>query len=427
MGQAQSECKGLSPRECVLQRKQRKIKKEEEEDRKASDAPEFADLHVPECPCCKAAHWQAPHRTSEPIRAAREAIMDAVAHKNGDKVVRIFETFRSGPLLQLKISIDVHACATVVGHALTRGLFGACVDMVVLVFDVLNEEQRERLLKHFKTYRAHGNVVHVLSDVDDTLFASKMGGSDKAYPNHHWYPGVMELLCQLSNSYVTLLTARPQGALERSLVKKMLKFGVRAHTLADTLGGIVMEGVPSVVRVARSTDTIAHYDRFRANKLDAAEKMGAVFPEYRFIFFGDVGQGDLAAGMQMLQSTKLSRQMLGVFIHDITRDATHFQGLSRKRIPEIAAWFPELLPTLANPRLTVFTHYPDAVLRAWEMGCLTTTQALKVIAAAQTTATAMKHRLTADTATLQIEMIAGLLGSLRSASSHIVTAASTSK
>ncbi|OQR81632.1 hypothetical protein THRCLA_11563 [Thraustotheca clavata] len=149
-------------------------------------------------------------------------------------------------------------------------------------------------------------LVKIISDIDDTLYP---GWADTRYPSHKLYPGVSHLYRSVSRGVekapsVTFLTARPRGwfSLGRSLTADhLVSLGVNNPTV---LNGSV-PGLMSNEKIAKL-------------KLQNFERYATLFPEYKFVFFGDCGQGDALLASQLLRLHP--DKVLGVFIHDITPD-----------------------------------------------------------------------------------------------------------
>lgn len=178
-------------------------------------------------------------------------------------------------------------------------------DLVELLFhDIDDEAVRTAILGHLaaealvagatgETGGPHVSLsprrLKVLSDIDDTLYAN---WKDKRYPGKTVYPGVRQLYAELSGSplepagaVVTFVTARPgdrlglvEGATRRSLAERGLP---RARVLAGAFTRLVGNDLIA-------EEKLANFERYRR-----------VFPECRFVFFGDSGQGDVVFGEQM--------------------------------------------------------------------------------------------------------------------------------
>ncbi|KAF0775937.1 hypothetical protein AaE_000363 [Aphanomyces astaci] len=131
-------------------------------------------------------------------------------------------------------------------------------------------------------------LIKILSDIDDTLFA---GWVDARYPGHTLYPGVTTLFqcmsrgVDCSNPSVTFLTARPRG---------WFSFG--RNLTADRL---VSLGLANPTVLNGSVRTGVNPQKIAGLKLDNFVRYTSLFPEYKFVFFGDSGQGDALLASQM--------------------------------------------------------------------------------------------------------------------------------
>jgi len=201
-----------------------------------------------------------------------------------------------------------------------------------LVFTAItNSERRQSLLSHFRNEAEKSGPVSrrkVLSDIDDTLFAN---WSDERYPRGTVYPGVLEFLRQISRTNnenngnisgllnpsdevgntidsgegdVTFITARPQG--------------FRGTLLASTYNKLVKVGAPEDLTILPGTTRaiVGTNKDIAERKYENFKQFRELYPEYRFVFIGDSGQGDLMLLECMLEHH--SDVVLGGFIHDVT-------------------------------------------------------------------------------------------------------------
>lgn len=193
-------------------------------------------------------------------------------------------------------------------NTIDRG--GDHCDLLELVYsDIDNREIRAEILHHLKTRSAHFSrvPVRILSDVDDTLYASL---HDKRYPTASLYPGVVALHEEIQSSAqwedspvaaLVLLTARPRdkmGIVERWTQRQMLKKGLPEMTV---LSGTLFD--------LRSHQAMA--DR----KLVNFQMYQELYPEYEFLFFGDSGQGDALLGKMMME--QFAQRITAILIHQV--------------------------------------------------------------------------------------------------------------
>ncbi len=171
----------------------------------------------------------------------------------------------------------------------------------LIYVDVDNEIYREAILNHIAAEGASlGNVgVKVLSDIDDTIYASL---HDESFPKDSLYPGVRELYKQLGN--LTFLTARP--------FTRIGYYEAETHQLLDRMEFIERSLLMGSLSALLTPELMG---RKKALNFNIYEKL---FPEFRFIFFGDSGQGDILTAT-LIQKSHLER-VSSALIHDIRID-----------------------------------------------------------------------------------------------------------
>lgn len=188
------------------------------------------------------------------------------------------------------------------------------------------------LLAEIKQNALHNNSIpHILTDIDDTLFPNCNGifetfGSDTSWSSLKPYPGV-KLFYELF--YKNLTTEETQYSTILTGTPACFK-GQRIHneTIKDTLGhnfGFIQgfdrkrDALYSLCKgmyeqpfykFAPSATDLAHikFNRFKQYK--------ALFPEYKLLFIGDNGQGDLLAGKKIIEEDPSAQ----VFIHNLLKN-----------------------------------------------------------------------------------------------------------
>ncbi|RHY39370.1 hypothetical protein DYB30_002750 [Aphanomyces astaci] len=171
----------------------------------------------------------------------------------------------------------------------------------------------------------------VLSDVDDTLESSGgmwPAGGDQSYPRHTVYPGVITFYRELdlgpnnmaasSSTWedgrlgnLTFISARPHVYKDLSEKKSIKKFdrlhSTRGlHCLPSMLAGSVASGTAFVVKGDLEPMALKKFDNFR--------EYYAIYPEYKHIFIGDNGQGDVRAA-QLIADTYGSSVLEAGYFH----------------------------------------------------------------------------------------------------------------
>jgi hypothetical protein len=192
----------------------------------------------------------------------------------------------------------------------------------------------------------NANRVKILSDVDDTAWSSGgvfPAGCDAQFPRHRLYPGVTALYCALDVGRddrdclqriaaqpatrrlgtaafpvlwprefpcnLAFLSARPHVYKDVAEHKSYARFkqlreqrdnGTRLHGSPTLLPGDVDSGVRFVA---------GYFEPMAQRKFFNFERFRRIFPEFRFVFVGDNGQGDVrAAELMMEQQQTLQKQ-----------------------------------------------------------------------------------------------------------------------
>lgn len=183
-------------------------------------------------------------------------------------------------------------------------------DLEGLVFgDIDDPGIRAEILDHIAEQAADVDTGEskVLCDIDDTVLCAL---HDRRYPRGTIYPGILALLEALdrgpdddpcSTGDLTFVTARPGDALgliENHTRATLRRAGVATHSvLTGTLAALVTHDLMAGQKIAN----IDHYRQ--------------LFPEYRKLFIGDSGQGDIRVGELLLE--RFGHVVDIVVIHDV--------------------------------------------------------------------------------------------------------------
>lgn len=183
-------------------------------------------------------------------------------------------------------------------------------DIEALVFsDIDDESIRATILNHIAAEASgvHPGEAKILCDIDDTVSAVL---HDRRYPRGTVYPGVLALLDALdrgptdegfSLGDLTFVTARPGdvfGLIENHTRATLRRAGVASHSvLTGTFAALASHDMMA----ARKIVNITHYH--------------ALFPEYRLVFIGDSGQGDVTVGELIRE--RFPDAVDAVLIHDV--------------------------------------------------------------------------------------------------------------
>jgi hypothetical protein len=192
-----------------------------------------------------------------------------------EKVLRaLFLSEVGTSLTELKLRIDTSD----VGHDLLS-LLTSDIDAPELRFDILKHFREQVALPKDPARRP----LRVVSDIDDTLYSSL---KDARHPRGTLYKGVLELFASLSELPPIFLTARPElvlNLLERLTHRQLRRYGLDKPT-------VLSGSLPGLLGHRRMAEQ-------KARNLTSYTEM---YPEFRFLFFGDSGQGDMAFAESLL-------------------------------------------------------------------------------------------------------------------------------
>ena len=381
---------------------------------------------------------EAPWRTVELICndlsklnvTARAILVDAIQKRGVNRnaaaellIKRLFLESKGEMLVQLKNMTD---------------LGGDYQNLYKLIYsDISSEHTRNDILEHFKSEAGmmarsanekHGIPLHeykygvkILSDVDDTLYSSGgkfPAGIDKEYPKHQLYPGCLNFFRSLDKIYdvtdsqgvgvegtpsdvdesecnLVFLSARPHAykdmAEEHSyrLFKGLVREG-KMHVIPTLLPGRLKQGLQAVL-LYPFKKTLA-WKAVGELKFKTFENYSKMYPEYKYVFCGDDGQGDLLAGE--LMSKHYPGSVLAVFIHRVVEKgkALHTQVLESRgetllgeslKSPDRSASWNELSETIwPGSNIYVTETYIKSAAIACTLGLITTTELFECAASA---------------------------------------------
>jgi hypothetical protein len=184
-------------------------------------------------------------------------------------MTRLFLSESAEGLTRLKLDVDQASD----GHDLLHILYNdlKCAD---LRFD---------LVRHFQKSSPAQQGLRVVSDIDDTLYASL---NDSRYEKGTIYPGVLELLGHLSAFPPIFLTARPEfsaSLFERLTHRQLSRYGIEGAT-------VLSGNIPGLFG----------HQRMAKQKARTLIQYTELYPEFRFLFIGDSGQGDMTLAQTLL-------------------------------------------------------------------------------------------------------------------------------
>jgi hypothetical protein len=232
------------------------------------------------------------------------------------------KVFALKKLLDTNFSNDIHCNYN--KHIITSNDYGC--DLREIIYNRngdLNNAKTKELLDIFASKQMPTKVYHILTDVDDTLFAhtaAGVAGADTSWPEKVPYPGIVLFYQLFYNKlqelfqYSTILSATPgvmkasrySNSVINSILKKFSFIQGNLESKTRLLTSGILSGVQGVTQhVGRKIGTSLpdwagiHAD-FGNIKFQRYQQYKTIFPEYKFIFIGDNGQGDVLAGKQML-------------------------------------------------------------------------------------------------------------------------------
>ena len=223
------------------------------------------------------------------------------------------------------------------------------------------------------------DIWHIMTDIDDTLYPNTehgtyIAGSDNSWNQKKPYPGIRTLYTSfykklpVNSQYTTILSATP-GCLKNSklqdkkgLLHSVLKVygfiqGPESKLQVASYSGDIVTNCASQYCGAKNvtTDVTSIPDLFKLfgnTKFQRFKQYLSIFPEYKILFFGDNGQGDVLAGKQMVEFN----DRCNVFIHKVSEDGKTFKTVQEE--------------SQGIPRLNFFKNYYEAAVKLRELGIL---------------------------------------------------------
>ena len=203
-------------------------------------------------------------------------------------------------------------------------------DLRELIFNQSDNTTRRLLLKEIDQIKNRNSIPHILTDIDDTIFPNFNGiletlGSDTSWTNKQTYPGLKKFydlfyknIKNVNARYSTVLTGTPAffkgQRINNPIIQNAIgpRFGFiqgfdrKQDALKSLLKGMWEQ---PFYKMAVSVNDLANikYEKYRQYRL--------LFPEYKLLFIGDNGQGDLIAGQKILKNDPTAQ----VFIHNLLR------------------------------------------------------------------------------------------------------------
>lgn len=224
----------------------------------------------------------------------------------------------------------------------------------LIFFDVADLGLRDEILAHIaaEAVGVRPGKAKTLSDIDDTVVARL---HDTRYPKGTLYPGVLALFEALdagpddqpfSTGDLTFVTARPMDA-----------FGLIENA---TRASLRKAGISTMSVLSGSFFNLHSHDAMAAGKLANIDHYHRLFPEYRLVFLGDSGQGDVAVGQRLRELYPHALDV--VLIHDVVGTP------------------PEQRAAYAASGIHLFDTYVGAALLLRRLGLISQAAAQRVIA-----------------------------------------------
>lgn len=244
------------------------------------------------------------------------------------------------------------------------------------------------------------DIWHIMTDIDDTLYPNTetikiinittyIAGSDISWAQKTPYPGIITFYesfykkLPINSKYTTILSATP-GCLKNSklndsdnILHDILKnygfiqgvegkFEIASYTgriitnMGSNLAGRALDKIDPFLPVNKyitrassaSVNDISNlFKLFGNTKFERFKQYLSIFPEYKILFIGDNGQGDVLAGMQMLEHNNQCH----VFIHKVSENGRTFKVVPEETNNE-------------SERLNFFTNYYELSLKFKDLG-----------------------------------------------------------
>jgi len=253
------------------------------------------------------------------------SFLDSPIEEVPDLLIGIIKDLR----LRIRLEVDfMHAKNYNYFQIITPKAMGC--DLRELVFNQSSDRTRKTLLRELSTIKMTKTIPHILTDIDDTIFPNFNGifetmGSDLSWQNHQTYPGLKKFYQLFYKNipnkevhYSTVLTGTPAFLKGRRINDQKIKdaigdrfgfiqgFDTKRQAIFSLLKGMYEK---PFYKIAPSSEDLAtiKFHRFKQYK--------QLFPEYRLLFIGDNGQGDLIAGQKILNEDASSL----VFIHNLLK------------------------------------------------------------------------------------------------------------
>jgi len=220
-------------------------------------------------------------------------------------------------------------------------------DLLELIYNILsNDSKKEIELRNtilsdlVSCSLEKSSIPHIMTDIDDTIYPNpgilniNIAGSDYSWEKKKLYPGIEKFyecytkFTQKNHDgiiiYNTILSATPTALKNHKFTDIRLK-----KALSDNFSFLSGKDskIKSIKDIEKKIDDEGEFslepnaESVGATKFEKFVKYKALFPEYKLLFIGDNGQGDLIAGEKML----IVDENCMVFIHNIIKKNNNFK------------------------------------------------------------------------------------------------------
>lgn len=306
-------------------------------------------------------------------------IHNAALVRDSNRILTIFERYHGEDLSRLKVYVDTFK------H--DKYSNKKKITLSKIVFKIMTEKNKKTLLDYFLMEACNTETKRILmTDVDDTLFPSKVGGTDRSLPFGVLYPGLLAFHNVIISTGLPLivLTARPEQMAGKTADNiKAAMDNVRDIILLtgkrrDIPIGALATVKGKVFESFGKTEKAEDYEPMANTKTENFMRFQQLFPEYKVVFTGDSGQGDVLTAIDMislqerLSCLKDNKSFEGAFIHDVKRNE-----LSAGRIE------PQRRIFLEDLGIYVFDTYVGAANMAYKHGIISKDDRNYVVKSAQ--------------------------------------------
>lgn len=279
-------------------------------------------------------------RISELVVSSRALLLDGLqllklsAHPLSEAYVKnIILCTKEDDLSELKSMTDAKGDFNSMHKLLFRDMRSASTRNVILQYIAQQAKVQEaHNIMGSRRGRKRGRFAwrKILSDVDDTLSCaggSWPAGMDTSYPKKAIYPGILSLYRELD------LGTTGNDAWDPSRIGNLVFLSARPHVYKDISEKVSYSKFENLQKqrglytsptlLAGSLDTGSKFmvkgdiEALAMKKFENFKEYFAIYPEYKCIFIGDNGQGDLRTAEMILNDKSYKDNMIRVYIHVI--------------------------------------------------------------------------------------------------------------